>query len=221
MTRCSGLCAVLLAGVLSAGCSNDDERRQLAEEAQRKARAMEEALRSKPEKAENLVRSLTRAVEQLENPVETVSRDELQKMLPAEIAGMTRTNYSASRRGIEGFSYTHVKSEFEDTDTSGWMKLSITDIGNVSGFASLGLDLLNVEIDEENQNGFKRTGLYKGFKSFQKHETRGARSTSELVVFVGERFVARAEAQDVEWTRVEDVFDSIPIDKLPAMITVP
>ena len=80
------------------------------------------------------------------------------------------------------------------------------------------LNVLNVDIDEENQDGFKRTGLYKGFRAFEKHEKRRGRSESEVIVFVDERFIARAEASNVEWELVEDVFDSIPIEKLPKLI---
>ncbi|NNF17204.1 MAG: hypothetical protein HKN70_10680 [Gammaproteobacteria bacterium] len=215
MKTFAGTITLVFLTVLLGGCDDSGQREEQAAAA---ARAAEEKLKTGAEKAEGIIRNLSQAVEQLNNDVATVSKDELKKMLPVEVPGMERTSYSASRRGIEGFSFTHVESEFTADDGDGSLVLSITDIGNVSGFAALGLEVLDVEIDEENQDGFKRSGSYKGFKSFQKHASRNARSDSEILVFIEGRFIAKAQARNVEWDLVATVFDSIPIETLPDMI---
>lgn len=212
--------AVLSCAVLSAlltGCGTEDEIYQLDENLDESARALEENYGSESEKAAQIIESLTRAVGQLNEKVETAPAKKLKAMLPVEIPGMTRVAYSASKKGIEGFSFSNADAEFESDDDDGRLVLSITDIGSIRGFASFGLEMLNIEIDEENQDGFQRTGIYKGFKSYQRHQRSGHGSVTEMLIFAGDRFVVRADATDVDWELVEDVMDSVPVEDLPEL----
>lgn len=170
------------------------------------------------EKAEDFVRGITNAVNQLNEDVQVVSARDLKALMPESIAGMTRTAYSASKKGVEGFSFSTSTATFEQDDGPGILDLSVTDIGKVRGFAQFGLEMLDVEIDEENQDGFQRTGTYKGHKSFESLANSRAGNASEMTVFVGDRLVLRAEGRNLEWDQVQDVIDGIELDKLEALI---
>ncbi len=171
------------------------------------------------DKAEEMIRGLTEAVNQLGKKVETISASELFELLPEAIPGMTRGDYSAKKGGIEGFSISSATAVFNEDDGSGELELSITDIGNVKGIAQFGLEVLDFEIDEVNQDGFQRTTEYKGYKSFQSSTKTRSGSTSEMIVFIGDRIVLNATGSNVEWELIADVVDAIPVNKMKSMIT--
>ena len=204
---------VMLGCSMVFGCGSDDATGN-SDEASFK---VDKDLNISEQKTEDIVRSLTDAMNQLGKKVETVAAKDLKDLMPVEIPGMTRTAYSASKKGIEGFSFSTATATFEEDNGSGVLELSVTDIGNVKGLAQFGLEMLNLEIDEENQDGFQRTGQYKGFKSFQSSTKTRSGSNSEMTVFIGDRLVLNASGQNVDWKLVEDVVDTIPVKKLAAL----
>ncbi|MFK8032087.1 MAG: hypothetical protein AB8G18_17785 [Gammaproteobacteria bacterium] len=201
---------VLLGCSVLAGCGGDSGSNASGENTLN----IDQEINITEEKAEDIVRGLTDAMNQLGSKVETVAAKDLKELMPVEIPGMTRTAYSASKKGIEGFSFSSASATFKEDDGSGVLDLSITDIGNVKGLAQFGLDMLNIEIDEENQDGFQRTGDYKGFKSFQSSTKTRSGANSEMTVFVGDRMVLKAEGRNIDWELIEDVVDTIPVKKL-------
>lgn len=212
MKTCYRVIVLLIAASLLVACSDNSDRRD-----ENRTTANKDAMTSE-ERTEEIVRGITEAVSQFNQKVDTVPAKDLREMIPVEIPGMTRTAYSASKKGMEGFSFSAATATFEQDSGSGVLELSITDIGNVRGFAKFGLEMLDIEIDEENQDGFQRTGTYKGYKSFQSSTKTFSGRKSEMIVFVGDRIVVNAEGRNLDWDIIEDVVDTIPVRKLEALV---
>lgn len=207
-----GISVALLALALS-GCGESEE-----EKLEKQIAQLEAELEEKTSNMSNdIATQLTEAIGKVSSGVETVSARELKAVLPETIQGMERTAFSASKQGIKGIGVSLAEATFKQAEGSGKIEISLTDIGSMSGFAALGLDVLDVEIDEENQDGWKRTEPYKGYKSFQSFSKTGSRSQSEMVVFVDGRFVFRIDAVDVDWDVIGEVADGVPLKKLAAL----
>ena len=209
---------VILVCSLLAACGDSPEEAREAEANDRSGIRIDKDIQVSGDKAEDMVRGLTEALTQFGEKVDTVAARDLKELLPVEIPGMTRTGYSASKKGMEGFSFSTATATFEGDNGSGVLELSVTDIGNVRGFAQFGLEMLDIEIDEENQDGFQRTTSYKGYKSFQSSTNTRSGTDSEMVVFIGDRLVLNIEGQDVEWDLIEDVVDTVPLKKMESLI---
>ncbi len=211
---------VMLASSLIVACGDSSDNSSRAETANAKNsdNNIDENVNISGDRAEHIIRGLTEAVNQLGKKVDTVSASQMFELLPEAIPGMTRGNYSAKKGGIEGFSISSATATFGGDNGSGELELSVTDIGNVRGIAQFGLEMLDFQIDEVNQDGFQRTTEYKGYKSFQSSTKTSSGSTSEMIVFVGDRIVLKATGTDVKWDLIEDVVDAIPIKKMEAMI---
>ncbi|MEM7083120.1 MAG: hypothetical protein AAF465_10330 [Pseudomonadota bacterium] len=205
------LLVVALATVVAAcgGESADEERGQFN---------IDKDINLSGEKAEEMVRNLEEAVSQLGKKVDVVSARDLKAVMPERLDGMTRTAYSANKKGLEGFSFSASTATFEEDDGRGVLELSVTDIGNIQGFAQFGLDMLDMEIDEENQDGFQRTVDYKGHKSYQRMSKVRSGSESEMVVFVDGRIIVRAGGVNIAWDQVEEAVDAISVRKLESLI---
>ncbi len=209
---------ILAAGYLLTACGDGADSARNANETEQEGVSVNKEVDLAEAKAEDFVRGLTDAISQFNEKVETVPVSELKSIMPVEIPGMTRTEYNNSKKGVEGFSISAATARFEQDSGPGVLELAITDIGNVRGFAKFGLDMLEIEIDEENQDGFKRTELYKGHKSFQSSSKTFSGLESEMIVFVGDRVIVSANGKDVDWDLIEDVVDSIPLKKLEALV---
>ena len=211
------LILLTLASVLVA-CGDHPDAAREANNADDNTITINKDVKISEERAEDMIRGITEAVSQFNQKVETVPAKDLKEMIPVEIPGMTRTAYSASKKGMEGFSFSAATATFEQDSGPGVLELSVTDIGNVRGFAKFGLEMLDIEIDEENQDGFQRTTTYKGYKSFQSSTRTYSGEESEMIVFVGDRVVVNAEGRDLDWDVIEDVIDTIPLKKLEGMV---
>lgn len=216
-SNCTALFILITASLLAACGDSPDEARD-ANSRDRDGITINKDVKISEEKAEDMIRGFTEAMTQFGEKVETVPAKELKEIMPVEIPGMTRTAYNASKKGMEGFSFSTASATFEEDSGPGVLELSVTDIGNVRGFAKFGLEMLDIEIDEENQDGFKRTERYKGYKSFQSSNKTYSGVESEMIVFVGDRLIVNANGQNLDWDLIEDVVDAIPLKKLEGMI---
>ncbi len=209
-------CCLIAALALVACGGGDDEPAQEQEES---VSVDVDVSKSTEEKLERSVKQLADSFTGGEDAVEVVDHKALKDILPKEVAGMTRTSASAERRGAMGFNVSQASAEYRTDEGDGMLSLSIDDIGGAGALAQLGLDMLEYEENTETENGFKRSGQYKGYRSIEQMQTMGGRSLSEMTVFVGERFIVRIDAQDVPFEQVREVADDIDLDALAEMAT--
>ncbi len=143
--------------------------------------------------------------------VTAMTPSELAEMLPASVEGMARVDAGAMPKETLGAAVTTASANYHGDDGA-TLKLSITDLGGMLGLARLGMQWIND--DGESADGFARTGVHEGFKTFEKHDSAVSPSRSEMRVFVGERFVVEITGLGVSWDTVTAAANSVDLAEL-------
>lgn len=168
-----------------------------------------------PDNLEDAFAELGKALGGMGEDVETVAAKDLKVMLPEEIGDLERKSFSAKKSGAFGIKISSADAVYR-SDAGETVNLSIKDIGAMQALASLGMDWVDLEVDEETEHGFTRSTEYKGHKSFQSFSDQGGRKQASMSVFVGGRFVIDANG-NVDFSVVEDAIGQVPMDDLEAL----
>ncbi len=202
---------------LMAGCG--DEPKDAAAELEKARDKMEQTLSDGGRDIEAAADEIRDAVDQILNEdVKPSDQKQLKALLPEDVGDLKRVAVSAEKRGAVGLTVSMANAEYESEDGSGRMAMSITDIGRMGSFASLGLTVADVEIDREDRNGFERTTTYKGYRAVEKMSKLGDSSLAEMTVFVEDRVVLQIDAENVEFDTVRQAADAIDLEALAAML---
>ncbi len=203
---------------LMAGCS-DEAPRDAAAELEKAQKKVEQTLSDGARDVEAAADEIRGVVENMMNEdVQPSDQKALKELLPDEIGDLKRVAVSAEKRGAVGLTVSMANGEYETEDGGGRMAVSITDIGRMGSFASLGLTMAEVEIDREDRNGFERTTTYKGYRAMEKMAKMGDSSLAEMTVFVEDRVVLQIDAENIDFDTVRQAADAIDLDALAAML---
>lgn len=172
--------------------------------------------------AKSVEGGLAGALSQLEDAVENISEEginkkqpvnfrKLKELLPESSDGLSRSKFSGESNGIAGFKISTAKAKYEDGDKR--IDVELMDTGGV-GMAMMGLAAWSmVDIDKESDDGFERTTTYKGNKAFEKCN----KSRCEFSVFAGNRFLLMLKGRNVKMDDLHDLAEEIGIKKLESM----
>ena len=209
-SRCTIAASVAL--VLSACGGGDDAAQEIARKAAE--RAATELSTDAPENIEEAVGELTKALSG--EGVETVSTELLREMLPKEMAGLKRTNLSATKSGAMGIKISSAEAEYagKDDDDNESMTVNISDIGAMQGMARMGLNWLDAEVYEEDENGFNRTVDYKGHRAIESFESDGPAPKGNKLVFVADRFLIDVNTTNLPFETIDEVLATLPVEEL-------
>lgn len=148
--------------------------------------------------------------------VETVNFRELKALLPEELDGLKRTSASGEKTNAFGINVSKSEGEYKTEDNSSRIRITITDMGSMSGWAGLAaFGWTMTEIDKETEDGYERTIEYKGYKGFEKYNTK--RNDGKKEVMVAKRFMVSVEGYDVPMEAIDDAMDEIDVDELEEM----
>ena len=234
MTKNAFVCLILflLLGASTAGCfgcfGSDDEASSETV-APRASESDEDNTEADP--PENLTDAMNQAQNALQDALcgeggaggkvkESVDFRKLRDLLPDEVDGLDRTSAEGERGGAFGIQVSTATGEYEDGDE--WIKISIADLGTLTGLARVGYTTwLQAEVDRENDRGFERTRTFSSggedYPSFEKFEGEGDRGSCEIQVWVAERFVVSVEGRNVEMEQCEEARDEISYRQLDRM----
>lgn len=212
--------AALTALALALGACGQSAEEKALEAREKQLEEREKAEHNAPETIEDAVNQLTEAFGGMGESVETIAAKDLKAMLPQEVDDMKRTKASATKNGAFGFTVSTAEATFVGTHEGrpSQITVSINDIGSMQGMARMGMGWLNMEVDEETETGFNRTGEYKGHKSIENYEATGTTSRGQKSVFVDGRFLVDVSAQNVSFEQIEDVLAMVPVDDLAALV---
>lgn len=154
---------------------------------------------------------------------ESVDFRDLKDLLPDEVGGLDRTSSEGERGGAFGIQVSTATGEYEDGNE--WIKISIADLGTLTGLARMGYATwLQTEVDRESDRGFERTRKFrsggKEYPSYEKFEGTGDEGDCEIQIWVAERFVVSVEGRNVEMDQCEEARDEISYRQLDRMKTV-
>ena len=148
--------------------------------------------------------------------VETVNFRELKALLPDELDGLRRTSASGEKTNAFGIKVSKAEGEYKSEDNSSRIKITIVDMGSMSGWAGLAaFGWTMAEIDKETEDGYERTIEYKGYKGFEKYNTK--RNYGKKEIMVAKRFMITVEGTNVSMEAIDDGMDEIDLDDLEEM----
>jgi len=148
--------------------------------------------------------------------VETVNFRELKALLPEELDGLNRTSASGEKTNAFGINVSKAEGEYKTEDNASSIRITITDMGSMSGWAGLAaFGWTMAEIDKETEDGYERTIEYKGFKGFEKYNTK--RNNGKKEIMVAKRFMVSVEGYEVPMEAIDDAMDEIDLDDLEEM----
>lgn len=149
--------------------------------------------------------------------VEPVEGSKLKALLPENIPNMKRTDASAERTEMMGIKISNATAKYhvpDDVDT--YMNITITDLGNVSGPARMGLTHWTMtQFHRETDDGYTKTTTYKGYKAIE--EFKKMNNDAAFRVFVADRFIVAVEGRNVPMDTVKSVTGKIDFGTLVSL----
>jgi hypothetical protein len=166
---------------------NDSSLAQLARQAEKAGKQMEEAQKSGNADAQaaaagNLVATVLGGGQQ----VESLTTERIKSFLPATLAGMKQESSSAERNGAMGMQVSAAKAHYSDGKRS--LNLEITDMGSARGIMGLA-SWVNVEQEKQTQTGYEKT--YKQGENMVHEEWDNADKRGEYSAALAGRFMVK------------------------------
>lgn len=165
---------------------------------------------------ENPAEAMQKALENLNDGKvsEPVDHRKLRDLLKEEIEGFTRVDYESQSAGAMGFNMSHAEGNYTKGDAR--IKTTIMDTGG-AGMAMMSVASWSmINVDKENQDGYERTGSYKGYKAFEKFDKRS--NSCELAVIVENRFIVTFNGQQCDMNALKNFADDVDLVELKKLI---
>lgn len=139
----------------------------------------------------------------------------LKALLPERAGGLSRTSHTGQQSNALGMQTATAEANYEQGDRR--VRVTITDLGGMSGLGMLGYAWFSTQIDSESDRGFERTLRFKDHPAYQKYEHNGNYRHASFQVAVAKRFVVEAQGDNVEMADLEAVLGNIDLTQLAAM----
>jgi hypothetical protein len=138
----------------------------------------------------------------------------LKPLVPETFLGLPKTSSSAEKNGIAGLMVSGAKASYGDGNGKS-VDLEITDTGGASGLVGLAA-WAGVEGEREDDQSRERTTREGGRLVHERaSKTRGG--SNEYDVIVGDRFVVKAESNDVDLDQLKSAVAGLDLSKLESM----
>jgi hypothetical protein len=147
--------------------------------------------------------------------VEPVDFRQLKELLPQSVGSLQRAEASGEKSTALGMTISKAEARYTGEDRRA-IDVTISDIGNASGLASLALYAwANNEIDKDSPTGYEKTTTFRGYKAYEKYNKRDHRG--EIGVLIDKRFVVEAKGDGVSIEDLKGMLDTIDLSKLAHM----
>lgn len=200
MNKLLVMCSLLAFSLMLNGCGNKEEEQQEEE----------------PKNAMDAIQQMAKKAEEMQGkePVDPIDFRKLKEMLPADAAGLERTEATGEKNGVMGFTLSQAEGKYQKDDAS--IEIQILDTGGVGGMALMGMAAWTMaEVDKETSTGYEKTTRINGKKAFEKYDNEG--KDGELNVIVSDRFIVNVKGRNVTMDQLKDTLDDLDLDKLAKM----
>jgi hypothetical protein len=148
-------------------------------------------------------------------PVEPVDFRQLKALLPEAVGNLQRAEASGEKSTALGMTISKAEARYTGEDHR-TIDVIISDIGNAGGFASLALYAwTNNDIDKDSPTGYEKTTTFRGYKAYEKYNTRD--HSGEMGLLIEKRFVVEAKGADVSMEELKGVLEKLDLSKLAGM----
>lgn len=221
MDKRPGLVVLSLALALTVGCKSPEQK--AAEDA---AKSMAEASKKMQEATKNGTANMGDAMAAMSaavsganagKKVETVDYKQLKDMLPADLAGMKRTDATGEKTSAMGMQVSNAEGRYS-SDQGSSISIKISDIGSLTGLAGMAAYAwAATDYDRESDNSYEKTTTFNGYKAHEKYDKQN--KSGELSALIGNRFVVEAQGNGVDMNAIKDAVGKVDLRKLDGMKT--
>jgi hypothetical protein len=142
--------------------------------------------------------------------IKAVDMDTLKSLLPADIAGMKRSNASAQRNQMMGYDMATAEAQYQAEDSN--INITIIDYGNLSGSMKMGLASWSMtQYNRETDTGYEKTITYKGYKGMEQYNNQT--KSGSVQIFVKDRFMLTVEGNQITIDQLKNAIDKIDTKK--------
>jgi len=139
---------------------------------------------------------------------------QLKELLPAEYAGMKRSNVEAGKNAAFGMNISYAEATYSKDQSRITVKLQ--DISSMGQFMRMAqFAWANNEMERETDDGYERTTKIEGFPAQESY--RSDSKSGELQIMVGERFIVEADGNGVTMEQIKGLLNAIGLKKLSGL----
>lgn len=148
--------------------------------------------------------------------VETVDFRKLKELLPEELDDMKRTGASGEKTNSFGVKVSQTEGKYKSEDGQQNIKITIIDLGSMKGLTGMALFAWTMaDIDKETEDEYEKTTEFKGYKAFEKYNSKN--KSGDLEVLVGDRFMVKGEGWGVDMEDIHNALDLVDFSSLEGM----
>src|SRR5215207_6038375 len=141
----------------------------------------------------------------------------LKESMPAELAGIKRSENNGERLALGKFLITQARAEYakpEPAENDPSVTLEIFDYAGATDVAAVITAWQRMEIDKESDGGYERTTKIKDQPAYEQYQNEG--KSGQVQVWAGGRFYVNVQTANLTAEQVKKLTDSLPIDQLVA-----
>jgi hypothetical protein len=151
-------------------------------------------------------------------PSEPVDFRKLKELLPAELAGIKRTDAKGERTAFGELKLSVARGEYykevENGDSPS-INIEITDFGATKGMAEAMTYWTQLDIDQEGDGGYEKSKKINGHAALEKFQTEG--KSGSLQIFVANRFLVNITSNHVGVEEFRKIGEALKLDDLAAL----
>jgi hypothetical protein len=149
--------------------------------------------------------------------VEAVDYKKLKELMPADAAGLKRTDNSGEKNKLGDFQLSTAKATYtKEGDNAPEVTIEIIDYGGAPGMSEGIAAWTQMEVDRDSDNGHEKTlkikDKYPAYESFQKEGQSG-----NLQIYVAKRFIVTITTSNLPAEQLQKTAEAISLDKLEAL----
>ncbi len=141
-----------------------------------------------------------------------IAPDVLQALLPASLAGLSRTSIESQSAGAGGIAGSNAEARYGEGDSE--ITLQITDMGAMGGLAALG-GALNVQSSKQDGTSYERIGKVDGRMTTEKFDSAAKRGSYSTIV--GDRIMVQAEGRAPSIDALKGAVAAIDLGRVEAL----
>jgi len=191
---------IVVSSFLGTSCGGNKEKEEQEDKAEKTA---VDAIQQFADKAKDL---------QGKEKVEPIDFRKLKELLPEEIDGFKRTEFSGEKNGAVGFTISTAQARYKKGADSS-IKIEILDTGGLAGMTTMALAAWTMaDIDKETESGYEKTTTLEGYKAFEKYNNNS--KSGELNVLVADRYIVNVDGNDVTIEELKEILGDLDLKKL-------
>lgn len=174
----------------------------------------EETVKEEPKTAADAIQQFADKAKELQGKeaVDPIDFRKLKELLPEEINGFKRSEFSGEKNGAMGFTISTAEARYKKGDNTS-VKVELFDTGGLAGMTTMALAAWTMaDIDKETENGYEKTTKLQGYKAFEKYNNQS--KSGELNVLVADRYIVNVNGDNVTIDELKDILGDLDLEKL-------